>query len=489
MTIPRKSSRRRFLQQGAAVAGLAAVGGIRPAGGQSVMPGLGGAPGYVPEESVPQTAVLRDPWTGAPLRDPEGNLVVDWTGTPQWADYQRRARGMGGARYGTRDKDYRLYGLRSKYVTSSRIGTNGVSCPAPTTVKTPFFSLLSPLQDQEGIITPTALHFMDEHTFEIPEIDPRQHRLMIHGMVDRPLMLTVDDLRRLPSVSRVHTVECNSNGTPNHHARHEPWATPGDIFGELSCSEWTGVLMSTLLEMAGVQRGASWIWAESDDSYNHSKSVPMFKAMDDAIVAYGQNGEPLRPEQGYPIRLLLPGWEGTANIKRLQRIKVTNEPAIFHREAKVYTQLRPDNKVRWFLFEMQPKSVILRPSPTHPLSGRGYYEIKGIAWSGGGKVRRVEVTTDGGRTWRDAQVQEPVFSKALTRFVFPWQWNGEEVMLASRCTDDRGTTQPTTAQMEKVWGVQPGYFKAPRAFVWRFNVIQPWKVDRDGRVTNAILSI
>jgi len=177
-----------------------------------------------------------------------------------------------------------------------------------------------------GIITPTSLSFMDEHGYEIPDIDPRQHTLTIQGMVDRPMTFTMEDLLRLPSVSRIHTVECNSNGTVNHEGRLQSWATPGDIFGELSCNEYTGVLLSTLLGMAGVQRGASWLWAGAQDSTNHTKSIPLFKAMDDTIVAYGQNGEPLRPEQGFPLRLLTPGWEGVTNIKRLARIKVTNEP-------------------------------------------------------------------------------------------------------------------------------------------------------------------
>ena len=254
----------------------------------------------VPEESVPKEAILRDPWTGEPLRDAEGNVLVDWTGTPQWQKYIQGARQLGGPQYGWREKDWRLYGYRSRYVTSYRIGTTGVNCPAPTTVKTPFFSMLSPLQDQKGIITPTSLHFHDDHGYEIPDVDPRKHTLMIFGMVDRPMTFTLEDLERLPSVSRVHNVECNSNGTPSHRGRIQPWATAGDIYGELSCSEWTGVLLSTLLDMAGVQKGASWIWAGASDASNHTKSIPIEKALDDTIVAYGQNSEPLRPEQGFP---------------------------------------------------------------------------------------------------------------------------------------------------------------------------------------------
>jgi sulfane dehydrogenase subunit SoxC len=495
---PKQSSRRQFLEQvkqGTMLAGLAAVGGIQVAkdqsSGQSGSAQLDGH--FNPPSEVatpPEAAILRDPWNGTPLRDAEGNVLADWTGTEEWNNYQKGVRATGGPAYGTREKDYRMYGYRSRFVTTVRTGTNGTGCPAPSTVRTPFLSLGSPLQDQTGIITPTALHFMDEHGWEPPDIDPRQHRLMIHGMVERPLIFTMEELQRLPSVSRIHFIECNSNGTPSNKLRIMPQATPQDINGEYSCSEWTGVLLSTLLDMVGVQKGASWIWAEPQDKLMHTKSVPLWKAMDDCIVCYGQNGEPLRPEQGFPIRLLTPGFEGTTNIKRLRRIEVTNEPGMFWRETGVgYTHLRPDGKARWFQVELAPKSIILRPSGGQRLTSRGFYEMRGLAWSGGGKVSRVEITTDGGRSWKDARIQEPVLSKAATRFVFPWDWNGEEVMLASRCTDERGTTQPTLAQLAKVWGVEPDYFRNPRGPVWRFNVIQPWKIDSEGKVTNAIFSI
>ena len=485
------SSRRGFLKGGALLAGLAAVGGGRSARGQRQLGDGARFAGFVPDEAVPKENILRDPWSGEPLRDAEGSLVVDWTGTPQWKAYQQRARALGGPAYGNQEKDYRLHGYRSRYVTSYRIGTKGTNDPAPTTVKTPFLSLLSPIQDQPGIITPSELHFVDEHGFEQPDIDPRKHFLMISGMVNRPVKFSMEELmRRLPSVSRIHFVECNSNGTASHPVRLEPHAIPGDIYGEFSCSEWTGVLLSTLLEMAGVQRGASWIWAEATDSFNHGASIPLAKAMEDCIVAYGQNGEMLRPENGFPLRLVAPGFEGMRNIKRLGRIKVTNEPGLFMRETGGgYTDLRPDNKIRWFRFEMGAKSIILNPSAGQTPLTRGFYEMRGLAWSGHGKVTRVEVTLDGGRTWKDAQIQEPVYSKAATRFVLPWTWNGEEVTIASRCTDERGSTQPTTAEMAKVWNVQPDYFKKGSSRLWRFNVIQPWKIDREGRITNAIFAI
>ena len=232
----KQSSRRRFLKD-AALAGLAVGGAAKAACGQSVDGTK--QPGYVPEESVPKENILHDPWTGEPLRDAEGNLIVDWSGSPQWEAYRNRAKQLGGPAYGTREKDWRLYGYRSRYVNSFRIGTKGTSDPAPTTVKTPFLSLLSPIHNQPGIITPTSLHFVDEHGFEQPDLDPRKHRLMIFGMVNRPLSLTLEELmQRLPSVSRIHSMECNSNGTASHAGRLAPWATPGDIYGEYSCSEW-----------------------------------------------------------------------------------------------------------------------------------------------------------------------------------------------------------------------------------------------------------
>src|ERR1700722_13858363 len=225
-----KQSRRRFLRQSTAFAGLAAVGGLKaasaqsnaPATGQSNAPAPTPAPASGPQlgghfdfpskvKTPPKEAILRDPWNGSPILDAEGNVQADWTGTPEWEEYQQSLRDRGGDEYGTREKDYRMFGYRSRYVTTVRAGTNGTGCPAPTTIKTPFLSMGSPLQDQTGIITPTALHFMDEHGFEPPEIDPRQHRLMIHGLVERPIILTMDELRRLPSVSRVHSIECNSN--------------------------------------------------------------------------------------------------------------------------------------------------------------------------------------------------------------------------------------------------------------------------------------
>jgi sulfane dehydrogenase subunit SoxC len=501
-TESKQSSRRRFLQGGAALAGLIAAAGVRTAGGQSgqslqnIIDKLPPAADpktrgdYVPEEMVPKEHVWRDPWTGEMMRNDAGDLMVDWTGTPQWETYRKNLRAVGGPRYGNLEKDYRLLGIRSRFVTTARRGgahpdaSGSYAKPiAPDTDKEPFLSIGSPLEDQLGVITPSGLHFMDEHG-DVPEIDPREHRLTIFGMVDRPLTLTMEDLMDLPSVSRVHFLDCNSNGTPGYRLRLMPWATAGRIYMEGSCSEWTGVLLSTLLDLAGVQKGARWFYSAAGDEYNQTWSIPIWKAMDDAMVAYGQNGEPVRPEQGFPIRLLVPGFQGTMNIKRLRRIKVTNEATLFHR---LYTEMFPDDKYTWFRMEHPPKSCILRPSGQQQLRRHGFYEIRGIAWSGGGKITKVEVTVDGGKTWKDAEIQGPAYSKAYTRFVYPWSWNGEEVTIASRCTDERGSTQPTTAEFAKVVGASLEEVKG-RGYP-RFNVPQPWKIDREGKVTNAIFYI
>ena len=242
--------------------------------------------------------------------------------------------------------------------------------------------------------------------------------------------------------------------------------------------------MSTLLDMVGVKKGAKWFYASAADEYNQTWSIPLWKGLDDAMVVYGQNGEPLRIEQGFPLRMLLPGFQGTMNIKRLRRIKITDELTLFHR---MYGDVRANGKITWFRMEMPPQSCILRPSGGQRLTRRGFQEIRGIAWSGGGKITRVEVTVDGGKTWKEAQIQGPVHSKAHTRFTFPWSWNGEEAIIASRSTDELGSSQPLTPQAARMRGLDLETFK--KTIVQRNNIPQPWKIDSDGRVTNAIFSV
>jgi sulfane dehydrogenase subunit SoxC len=380
------------------------------------------------------------------------------------------------------------HGERSHFVNSIRHGSiNNPERRLPDEPRA--FGLTSPLQDSAGMVTPASLHFVISHGYEPPDINPKEHRLLIHGMVDRPITLSVDDIKRLPSVSKFHFIECHGNSTTGGLGgpqRVSPDATAQDTHGYTSCSQWTGVMLSLILEQAGLQKSGTWIVAEGADDYKHSKSIPIAKAMDDALVAYAQNGEPVRPEQGFPLRLVVPGFQGINNVKWLHRINVVDEPYMGMMEVTRYPRLMPDGKSRWFEFELGPKSVITRPSGGHHLPGPGFYEISGLAWSGGGTIRRVEVSTDGGQTWKDAKMQDPILRKAHTRFTIPWNWDGGEAMLMSRCTDDNGVVQPSLAEVAKIWGTDLDFFKKTTLITSDMNAIQPWKVNADGSIKNAI---
>ncbi|HTC61580.1 MAG TPA: sulfite dehydrogenase [Candidatus Saccharimonadales bacterium] len=380
------------------------------------------------------------------------------------------------------------HGERSHFVDSIRHGSiNNPERHLPDEPRA--FGLTSPIQDSSGMVTPASLHFVISHGYEPPDINPKEHRLLIHGMVDRPMTLSVDDIKRLPSVSKFHFIECHGNSTTGGLGgpqRVSPDATAQDTHGYTSCSQWTGVMLSLILEQAGLQKSGTWIVAEGADDYKHSKSIPIGKAMDDALVAYAQNGEPVRPEQGFPLRLVVPGFQGINNVKWLHRINVVDEPYMGMMEVTRYPRLMPDGKSRWFEFELGPKSVITRPSGGHHLQGPGFYEITGLAWSGGGTIRRVEVSTDGGKIWKDAKMQDPILRKAHTRFTIPWNWDGGEAMLMSRCTDDNGVVQPSLAEVAKIWGTDPDFFKKTTLITSDMNAIQPWKVNADGSIKNAI---
>ncbi len=333
---------------------------------------------------------------------------------------------------------------------------------------------LTPWQDLAGVITPNGLHY-ERHHAGVPSIDPATHRLMIHGMVERPLVLTMDDLLRLPSVSRMHFLECagNSQGWEGE----EPNTTVQDTHGLMSCAEWTGVPLAALLDNVGVKPGATWILAEGADAAGMTRSVPVAKAMDDAILAYAQNGERLRPEQGYPLRLFLPGYEGNMNVKWLRRLKIGDQPFETREETSKYSDLMPDGTARQFTFVMEAKSVITAPSGGQRLTSRGFREITGIAWSGRGLISKVEVSVDGGAHWQAAGLQQPVLSKCVTRFRLPWRWDGAPAVLMSRATDESGYVQPSRAALVAARGLNSFY---------HFNAIQPWRVGADGAVTNAI---
>ncbi len=340
----------------------------------------------------------------------------------------------------------------------------------PTTLSSWSFT---PLQDLHGIITPNGLVF-ERHHAGVPAIDPDRHRLLLHGMVERPLSFSMEELTRFPSVSRIHFLECSGNGSAEWKA--PKGASIQQTHGLLSCCEWTGVLLSTVLAEAGVNTRAKWILAEGADAAVMTRSIPMDKALDDALLVYAQNGERLRPEQGYPLRLFLPGFEGNMSIKWLRRLKVGDEPFETREETAKYTDLMPDGKARQFTFHMEAKSVITSPSAGQTVRGHGFREISGVAWSGRGAIRRVDVSIDGGRNWREAVLQSPVLDKALTRFRLPWRWNGEPTIVQSRATDDTGYVQPTREQLIAARGLNSYYHN---------NSIQSWRIESTGEVRNV----
>ncbi|MGX4770313.1 sulfite dehydrogenase [Bradyrhizobium guangdongense] len=331
----------------------------------------------------------------------------------------------------------------------------------------------TPLQELDGIITPNGL-FYERHHGGVPTIDPAQHRLMLHGLVERPLIFTMDDLRRFPSESRIHFLECSGN--PGYT---KPYGkTASDLVGLLSCAEWTGVRLKLVLEEAGLKPEAKWVIAEGADAAALTRSIPIEKCLEDAMLVYSQNGERLRPQQGYPLRLLLPGFEGNMNVKWLRRLHVAAEPVYSREETSKYTDLLPDGTAREFSFYMEAKSIITRPSGGQRLSAPGFHEITGIAWSGHGKIKRVEISLDDGQSWQDARLQEPVLTRALTRFRLPWQWDGKPVVMQSRAIDETGYVQPTLAELLAVRGEN---------FFYHNNAIWPWRIAADGEVTNALV--
>ncbi len=325
-----------------------------------------------------------------------------------------------------------------------------------------------------GTITPSGLHFEVNH-HGIPDIDPDRHALIIHGMVKRPIKISVSALANYPTETHGYFLECSGNS--GRLWGDEPTPATLDItHGLLSGSEWTGVPLSILLDEAGADPKAKWIVAEGGDSGSVSRSVPMDAALHDSMIALYQNGEHLRPGQGYPIRLLNPGQEGNTNIKWLRSIHVTDRPAMTRFETSTYTDLMPDGKALQFSLAMEVKSVITRPSNADSLPKKGVYEVTGIAWSGKGRITRVDVSADGGRTWAEAALQEPIQSKMLTRFRIPWEWNGGPAVLQSRAVDETGRVQPTRTELIAARG------KAGR---YHFNGIHSWGVADDGSIQHV----
>jgi sulfane dehydrogenase subunit SoxC len=361
------------------------------------------------------------------------------------------------------------YGMPSKYESAVQ------RRESPGLTRTPQSSVsFTPLQNLFGIVTPSGVHF-ERHHSGMPEIDPAQHRLMIHGLVKRPLVLTMDELMRFPSVSRMHFIECGANTGMEWGNVAVP--TVQYTHGMLACSEFTGVLLSTLLDEVGYDRQkAKFILAEGADGSALTRTIPMEFALNDVMVVYGQNGEMLRPENGYPLRLLVPGVQGVSSVKWLRRIEVGDQRWNTREESLHYIDLMPDGTHRQYSGVQEVKSVITTPSGGQKLLGKGYYEITGLAWSGRGKVRRVDVSVDGGRNWRTATLQEPVMSKCLTRFRLDWNWDGSPALLQSRAVDDTGHVQPTMTQLRAVRGTRSIYHN---------NAIHTWRVMPNGEVWNA----
>jgi sulfane dehydrogenase subunit SoxC len=335
----------------------------------------------------------------------------------------------------------------------------------------------APLQGFFGIITPNGLHF-ERHHQGWHDIDPTRHRLMVHGLVREARVYTVDDLMRLPSVSRVHFIECGANTGMEWGNVAVP--TVQYTHGMLSCCEFTGVPLATLLDDCGADtvRGR-FVLAEGADGSGLTRTIAMERALDDVLVTWGMNGEMLRPENGYPLRLVVPGVQGVSWVKWLRRLEVGDQPYGTKDESLHYVDLMPDGLHRQYTSIQECKSVITTPSGGQVLLDRGYHAVTGLAWSGRGRITGVDVSTDGGRSWRPARLQAPVLPKCLTRFDVDWVWDGRESILQSRATDDRGHVQPTLAQLRQARGTRSIYHN---------NAVQSWKVAASGEVSNVQVS-
>lgn len=335
----------------------------------------------------------------------------------------------------------------------------------------------TPLHALDGNVTPSGLAF-ERHHGGIADIDPAKHRLMIHGLVDKPLVFTMDDLKRFPRrVHKLYFLECAANSGMEwrgaqlngcqftHGMIHNVW--------------YTGVSLRSLLEQAGVKTNAKWLLAEGGDASMMTRSIPLQKALDDCIIAWGMNGEALRPEQGYPVRLVVPGWEGNMWIKWLRRLELGDEPWQAREETSKYTDLLADGRSRRFTYIMDAKSVVTNPSPQAPLLHKGPNVLSGIAWSGRGRIERVDVSLDGGRNWRTARLEGPVLSRSMTRFYVDFDWDGRELLVQSRAMDETGYVQPTKNELRAVRGVNSIYHN---------NGVQTWFVHANGETENVEIS-
>ncbi len=365
------------------------------------------------------------------------------------------------------------YGKPSKYEANiQRRQSPGLTQTTQASVS------FAPLQSLFGIVTPSGLHF-ERHHQGWWDIDPSKHRFMINGLVQTPKVFTMDEIMRLPSVSRFHFIECGANTAVEWGNVAVP--TVQYTHGMVSCSEFTGVPLITLLEMCGVDLSKGrFVLAEGGDGSSMTRTIPMsLITSGEVLVAYGQNGEMLRPENGYPLRLVVPGVQGVSWVKYLRRVEVGDMPYAAKDEAIHYIDLMPDGTHRQYTNIQEIKSVITTPSGGQVLLDKGFYNITGLAWSGRGKVKRVDVSVDGGRNWRTARLESPVMSKSLTRFNMDWVWDGKPAILQSRAIDETGHVQPTYRQLRAVRGTRSIYHN---------NAIQSWLVQENGEVKNVQLS-
>jgi sulfane dehydrogenase subunit SoxC len=333
----------------------------------------------------------------------------------------------------------------------------------------------TPLQDLDGIVTPNGLCF-ERHHGGVPEVVPADYRLMINGLVDRELIFTIDDLKRFPQVNRFHFLECAANGGMEWRGAQLNGCQY--TFGMVHNVQYSGVRLSDICREVGVKPSAKWVLAEGGDSAGMNRSVPIEKILDDCMIAYSMNGEALRPEQGYPARLVVPGWEGNMWVKWIRRLEFGDAPYMAREETSKYTDLMESGKARMFTWVMDAKSVVTSPCPEKPMMAKGQNLLKGLAWSGRGKITRVDVSLDGGVNWKTAELHGPVLSKSLTRFTMPFEWNGEEMKVQSRAMDETGYVQPTIQALQKERGVNSIYHN---------NSIATWLVKSNGEVENVRL--
>lgn len=368
--------------------------------------------------------------------------------------------------------DARPYGKPSRY--ESHVVRRNVAWLTADPISSVNFT---PLHELDGIITPSGLCF-ERHHAGIAEIDPAQHRLMINGLVERPLVFTMQDLMRFPRENRVYFMECAANSGMEWRGAQLNGCqyTHGMIHNLV----YTGVSLRRVLEEAGLRPNAKWIMPEGADASAMTRSIPIEKALEDCMIAFRMNGEALRPEQGYPLRLVVPGWEGNMWIKWLRRIEVGDEPWHHREETSKYTDLLKDGKARRFTWEMDAKSVITSPSPQAPIThGPGPTVISGMAWSGRGTIPRVDVSLDGGMNWYQARMDGPSFDKSIHRFYFEFDWDGRPLLLQSRAHDSTGYVQPTKKALREIRGVESIYHQ---------NGIQTWHVNERGEAENVEVS-